>query len=37
MNDVRQLERDGLSVLKNSSINGSINQCFSSCVTTIND
>ena len=37
MNDVRKLERDGLLVLKNSLVNGSINQCFSLCVTTIND
>ena len=27
----------GFSVLKHSSINGSINVCFSSCVVTIND
>ena len=34
MNDVRQLEGG---VLKHSSVNGSINECFSSFVATIND
>ena len=37
MNDVRQLEGGGLLVLKHSSVNGSINECFSLFVTTIND
>ena len=37
MNDVKQLEGGGLSVLKHSSVNGSINECFSSFVQTIND
>ena len=37
MNDVRQLEGGGLSVLKHSSVNGSINECFSSFVVTIYD
>ena len=36
MNDVRQLEC-GFSVLKHSSVNGSINECFFSFVATIND
>ena len=36
-NDVRQLQGGGLSVLKHSSVNGSINDCFSSFVATIND
>ena len=36
-NDVRQLEGGGLSVLKHSSVNGSINDCFSSFFATIND
>ena len=34
---MRQLERDGLLVLKKYLVNDSINQCFSSCVATIND
>ena len=37
MNDVRQLEGGGFSVLKNSLVNGSINECFSSFITIIND
>ena len=37
MNDVRQLEEGGLSVLKHSSINGLINECFFSFVAKIND
>ena len=37
MNDVRQLEGGGLSILKQSLVNGSINECFSSFVVTIND
>ena len=36
-NDVRQLKGGGFSVLKHSSVNGSINECFSSFVATIND
>ena len=37
MNDVRQLEGGGLFSLKCSSVNGSLNECFSSYVATIND
>ena len=37
MNDVRQLEGGGLLVLKHSSVNGLINECFSSFLVTIND
>ena len=37
MNDVRQLEGGGFLVLKHSSLNGSINECFSSFVATIKD
>ena len=37
MNDVRQLEGGGFSVLKHSSVNGSTNECFSSFVVKIND
>ena len=37
MNDVRQLEGGGLSILKHSSVNRSINEFFSSFVMTIYD
>ena len=37
MKDVRQLEGGGFLVLKHSSVNGSINECLSSCVAKIND
>ena len=37
VNDVRRLEGGELSVLKCSSVNGSLNECFSSYVATIND
>ena len=33
---MKQLEESGLSVLKHSSVNGSINECFSSFVVKIN-
>ena len=37
MNDVKQLEGGGLSVLKHSSVNDSINECLSLFFVTIND
>ena len=37
MSDVRKLEGGGLFIFKNSSVNGSMMDCGSSYVTTIND
>ena len=37
MNEVRQLEGAGFSVLRCSSVNEKKNECFSLCVATIND